>query len=95
MKVDEILIKPVVTEKASVLANTKTYMFMTNIKANKNQIKEALEKLYKVKVDYVKIMIRKGKTRKVGRKMSIKKLPDRKIAFIKLSEGKIDLFPQA
>lgn len=95
MKVNEVLVKPVVTEKASVLANAKTYMFITNVKANKNQIKEALEKIYKVKVDYVKIMVRKGKTRKVGKKMAVKQLPNKKIAFIKLSEGKIDLFPQA
>lgn len=95
MKVDEILIKPVVTEKGSILAKTKTYMFVTHLKANKHQIKEALEKLYKVKVSSVKIMIRKGKERKVGRKMTVKKLADRKIAFIKLAEGKIDLFPQA
>jgi len=60
-------------------------------KANKN----TLEKLYKVKVRDVKIMIRKGKKKRVGRKMTVKSLPSRKIAFIKLSEGKIDLFPQA
>ncbi|OGK09873.1 50S ribosomal protein L23 [Candidatus Roizmanbacteria bacterium RIFCSPHIGHO2_01_FULL_35_10] len=95
MKIDEVLLKPVLTEKGTNLANNKEYLFETHIKANKNNIKEALEKLYKVKVSRVKVLIRKGKKRKVGKKMVSKKLTDRKIAFIKLSEGKIDLFPQA
>ena len=40
------------------------------------------------------MMIRKGKAKKTGKKMRIKKMADRKIAFVKLIEGKIDLFPQ-
>lgn len=95
MKIEDVLKKPVLTEKGTNLANHKEYLFETNLKANKNNIKEALEKLYKVKVKQVKILIRKGKTRRVGRRMVSKKLADKKIAFIKLSEGKIDLFPQA
>lgn len=95
MRIDEILLKPVLTEKGTNLANNKEYLFETHIKANKNNIKEALEKLYKVKVKQVKVMIRKGKTRRVGRKMVSKKLANRKIAFIKLSSGDINLFPKA
>ena len=38
--------------------------------------------------------LRKGKEKKVGKKGLFKKTADRKIAFIKLIEGKIDLFPQ-
>lgn len=95
MKINEILVKPMLTEKATNLTNSKVYMFEVNLKANKYNVKEALEKLYKVKVSQVKIMIRKGKKRKVGRRMAIKKQTNKKIAFIQISEGKIDLFPQA
>ena len=95
MKINEILIKPIVTEKATNLVKDKVYTFETNPKANKNQIKEALEKLYQVKVLKVRIMIRKGKKKKVGRRMVVKKLPDKKVAFIQISDGTIDLFPQA
>jgi len=95
MKINEILIKPIVTEKATNLANSKVYTFAVYPKANKNQIKETLEKLYKVKVKKVRVLIRKGKKRKVGRRLAVKKLADKKVAFIQLSEGKIDLFPQA
>ncbi len=94
MKIDRVLIKPVVTEKATGLASAKVYVFETSLDSNKYQIKNVLEKLYKVKVGEIKIMVRKGKTRKTGRKMVAKKLRDRKFAFIKLIEGKIDLFPQ-
>ena len=95
MKIEEVLIKPVLTEKGTNLANKKEYLFETNIKANKNNIKDALEKIYKVKVKQVKVIIRKGKNRRVGKRMVSKKLADRKIAFVKLSEGEIDLFPKA
>lgn len=95
MQIDQILIKPILTEKATKLARNKVYMFEVNRKVNKFQIKEAIEKLYPVRVNEVKIVVRKGKERKVGRKMSIKRLPDMKIAYIKLKEGKIDVFPQA
>ena len=46
MKVNEILIKPVLTEKATKLANSKVYTFQVCQKANKNQIKQAVEKFY-------------------------------------------------
>ncbi len=94
MLINEVLIRPILTEKATNLVQNQVYMFEVDKKANKLQIKHALEKLYKVKVGEVKVMIRKGKEKKTGKKMKIKKMSDRKIAFIKLTEGKIDLFPQ-
>ncbi len=95
MQINEILIKPLMTEKATGLAALKIYTFQVNSKANKNQIKQAVEKLFLVKVDKVRIVFRQGKLRKVGRQSVPKKTPDRKIAYIGLKTGKIDLFPQA
>jgi large subunit ribosomal protein L23 len=95
MKITEILVKPILTEKATTLAQGQVYMFEVNPKANKNQIKTALEKLYKVKVANVRTMTRQGKVRRVGRRMTSKRLGDQKVAYIILKEGKIDLFPQA
>ncbi len=94
MLINEVLIKPILTEKATNLVQNQVYMFEVDKRANKFQIKQALEKLYKVKTGAVKIMIRKGKEKKTGKKMVIKKMADKKIAFVKLIEGKIDLFPQ-
>ena len=94
MLINKVLIKPILTEKATNLVQNQVYMFEVDKKANKFQIKQVLEKLYKVKTGEVKIMIRKGKEKKVGKKGLLKKTADRKIAFVKLIEGKIDLFPQ-
>lgn len=94
MIINKVLIKPILTEKATNLVQGNVYMFEVDKKANKHQVKEVIEKLYKVKTGEVRIMIRKGKEKKVGKKGLLKKTSDRKIAFVKLIEGKIDLFPQ-
>ncbi|MFA6017367.1 MAG: 50S ribosomal protein L23 [Patescibacteria group bacterium] len=94
MIINKILIKPVLTEKATNLVQSNVYMFEVDKDANKHQVKQVLEKLYKVKTGAVKMMIRKGKEKKVGKKGLLKKSASRKIAFVKLVEGKIDLFPQ-
>ncbi|MCX7955739.1 MAG: 50S ribosomal protein L23 [Patescibacteria group bacterium] len=93
MNIKDIILNPVLTEKATNLTKNKYYFFKVNIKSNKNQIKNAIESLYKVKVFEVKTIIRKGKTKRIGRRMKIKKISNEKIAFIKLKEGKIDIFP--
>lgn len=95
MIISDVLIKPVLTEKATNMVKDQVYAFEVNPKSNKNQVKTVLEQLYKVKVGEVKILTRKGKERKVGRRMQVKKLSDRKIAYVKLLEGKIDIFPQS
>jgi len=94
MLINKILIKPILTEKATNLVQNNVYMFEVDRGANKHQVKQTLEKLYKVKTGEVRIMIRKGKEKKVGKKGLLKKFSDKKIAFVKLIEGKIDLFPQ-
>lgn len=95
MKINQMILKPILTEKSTNLLKNSFYMFEVNQKINKPQLKQALEKLYSVKVAEIKVSNRKGKTRKVGRKLTKKKLSSKKIAFIKLKEGKINLFPQA
>lgn len=94
MLINNIIIKPKLTEKS--LKNTKNMMYAFEVakKANKNQIKQAVETLYKVEVAYVQTAIKKGKERRVGKSRLVKKLPDKKIAYIALNKGKIDIFPQ-
>lgn len=94
MKINEVILRPVLTEKATNLTKQKTYLLEVNKKATKHQVKTALEKLYKVTVDEIRITVRKGKKRRVGRKMKSKKLPDIKIAYVYIKEGTIDLFPK-
>lgn len=95
MQIEHILIAPLVTEKASGLAQRSIYAFEVNARASKEQIAQALQTLYKVKVGKIRVMTRKGKTRRVGRRMQTVQLTDRKIAYIVVKEGSIDLFPKA
>lgn len=94
MKIETVIIGPVLTEKATNLATGKVYMFKVHKDATKHKVKGALESLYQVKISKVSITNRKGKARRVGRRMTTKNLPDKKIAYVAVSEGKIDLFPQ-
>lgn len=88
----DIVIKPLITEQTTHFANKKNvYSFEVNNKANKIQIKGAVERLYGVKVTDVRTANRKGKPKKRGRFMG--KRSDWKKAVVVLDEQHhIDLF---
>lgn len=96
MEINDIIIKPLSTEKMTQLGEKyNKYGFIVNKKANKLQIKDAVEKLYNVKVLSVNTMLYRGKrviryTRRgwiEGRKDAFKK------AIVTLAEGqKIDFY---
>lgn len=88
-----ISIVPHVTEKATKLAEKNQYIFKVASKANKNEVKKAVEDLYKVKVLDVKIINVPAKRRQVGRISGWKK--GYKKAIVKIKEGqKIEIFPK-
>ena len=93
MQLNRVFIRPLMTEKGANLAKGGSYMFEVHMNSTKPQVRTALETLYKVKVKEVKLLIRKGKEKRAGRRMTTKQLPDKKIAVVTLKEGKIDLFP--
>ena len=64
----DVIIRPLITEQGMHLASTRSaYCFEVNRKANKCQIKNAVEKIYGVKVHKVRTANRKGKYRRRGR----------------------------
>ena len=81
----QIILKPIVTEKATKLSEFNKVVFEVAIKSNKNEIKGAVEKLFSVKVKAVNIVNIKGKLKRfkgiLGRRNSIKK------AIVTLEEG--------
>lgn len=82
----DIIIAPVITEKASVIAgNGKTYVFKVNKKANKFEIKDAIEKAFNVHVVNVNTLITKAKDKRVGKYTG--KTKTFKKAFITLKDG--------
>ena len=64
----EIIKAPVITEKASKLAQEKNqYVFKVDYRANKIEIKKAIEKLFNVKVEAIRTLNVKPKKKRVGR----------------------------
>lgn len=64
----EVLRRPLITEKATLLKQGDKYAFEVASKANKCQIKEAVERAFKVRVNKVNVITVPGKTRRVGRR---------------------------
>jgi large subunit ribosomal protein L23 len=87
-----VIIKPLITEKSTHQQTTRnTYAFQVSLDANKHQIKQAVEALYKVKVEDVRTMNRRGKPRRT--KLRMMHTSAWKRAVVKLAENStIDLF---
>lgn len=92
MNPNAVIIKPLVTEKSTHQQTTRNaYAFQVHHGANKQQIKEAIERTYSVKVIDVRTMNRKGKPRRARQKMSA--TSDWKRAVVVLDENsRIELF---
>jgi large subunit ribosomal protein L23 len=96
MKLSEVLVKPIVTEKSNKLSDkSRTYAFRIDRKANKLEVKKAVEDFYGVTVVEVNTVVVPGKAKSKftkagfisGRKPSYKK------AYVKVAEGEtIDLY---
>ena len=59
----DVILSPVITEKATMASEHNKVVFKVASKATKPQIKEAVEKLFDVKVKSVNTLVRKGKTK--------------------------------
>ena len=89
----DILIKPIISEKSTKNAGKNLYTFEVDLKANKYQIKNAVEKTFNVNVLDIKTIIRKGKTKRAGKKRLEVKKSSRKLAVVQLKpEQKLDIF---
>ncbi len=82
----DVIKRPIVTEKATVQKeNSNQVSFEVDRRANKIEIKQAVEKLFKVKVLAVNTMTVKGKVKRMGRFTG--KRPDWKKAVVTLNKG--------
>ncbi|MCW6035116.1 50S ribosomal protein L23 [Spirulina subsalsa FACHB-351] len=88
----DLIIKPIVTEKATLLLEQNKYVFDVVLKATKPEIKAAIESLFNVKVTKVNTARPPRKKKRVGRFVGYK--PQYKRAIVTLAEGdSIVLFP--
>jgi len=86
----DILLAPVVSEKSYGLLDEGKYTFIVDPRANKTEIKIAVERVFGVKVDSVNTLNRQGKTRRT--KFGLGKRKNTKRAIVTLKEGSIDIF---
>ena len=85
---EDVIIKPIITEKSNDEMQFGKYTFKVNKKATKVDIRRACEKLFNVKVLNVNTMVVKGKTKRVGR--NIGKTSDWKKAIVTIDTNPAD-----
>jgi len=87
----EVLRRPVITEKSTMLSDIGQYVFEVAEKANKIEVKRAVEEIFKVRVRAVNISHMRGKMRRMGRTQGM--TPGWKKAIVSLEQGyRIELF---
>jgi large subunit ribosomal protein L23 len=86
MRLQEVIRRPLITEKSTVLKDQKGIVaFEVDVRANKIEVKRAVEAQFKVKVADVRVAAVHGKTRRQGR--FVGRRPDWKKAYVRLKEG--------
>lgn len=81
----DVILSPVITEKATLLSEANQVVFNVAMKATKPEIKSAVEQLFKVKVSAVNTIVRKGKIKVFKGRKAL--LSDSKRAIVTLAEG--------
>jgi len=90
IKYYDVILKPVITEKSMELMADKKYTFLVHTEATKNQVKEAVEKMFAgTKVKSVNTMNLDGKTRRRG--MTFGKTAKTKKAIVQLTADSADI----
>lgn len=86
-------LKPVITETTMDLAKNNWYTFAAPVAPGKSELREMIEKIFKVNVLEIKTMIVKGKKKKSLKSRKMRELSDWKKVIVKVKEGqKIDVF---
>jgi large subunit ribosomal protein L23 len=81
----DVIRKPVITEKATMVSEANAVVFQVAIDATKPQIKEAVEAIFGVKVKAVNTVVTKGKEKKFRGRPGVRS--DKKKAYVTLEEG--------
>ncbi len=81
----EVIVRPLITEKATILAGEGKYAFEVDRRANKPQIRDAVQLAFNVRVAGVNTMNVRGKGRRSGRRYT--RTRDWKKAIVTLAEG--------
>lgn len=90
---EQVLIRPVVSEKSYALMDKGVYVFVVDDRATKVEVRQSVEEVFGVRVAKVNTLNRKGKRRRNRRSNTFGTRPDTKRALVTLVAGdRIDLF---
>ncbi|MGM7683968.1 50S ribosomal protein L23 [Cytobacillus sp. Hm23] len=88
----DIIKRPVITERSTDLLEEKKYTFDVDVKANKTEVKDAVEAIFDVKVEKVNIMNYKGKFKRMGRHSGYTNRRRKAIVKLTADSKEIELF---
>ena len=83
----DVIRKPLVTEKSMANQQKGVYTFIVDMRSNKPEIKNAIEKAFNVKVDVIRTVKIKGKSKRMKNMFLEGQRKDQKKAFVTLKEG--------
>ncbi|TDQ34711.1 50S ribosomal protein L23 [Aureibacillus halotolerans] len=92
MNARDVIKRPVITEQSTDLLADKKYTFDVDVRANKTEIKQAVETIFSVKVDKVNTLNRKGKFKRMGRHGGYTARKKRAIVTLTSESKEIDFF---
>ena len=87
----EVVLAPVVSEKSYALLDANTYTFIVRPDANKTEIKEAVQSIFKVRVTNVNTLHRKGKRKRTRQILGVRKSTKRALVTLH-PDDKIEIF---
>jgi len=87
--INQIIIRPLITEKTLQKASVGQFIFKADVSATKGQIRQMVEKFYKVNVIKLRTNIVRGKSRRFGRKRNEVIMSDWKKAIVTLKKGQM------
>ncbi|WP_243292385.1 50S ribosomal protein L23 [Bacillus sp. FJAT-47783] len=88
----DIIKRPVITERSMDIVAEKKYTFEVDVKANKTEVKDAVEQIFGVKVEKVNIMNYKGKFKRVGRFSGLTNRRKKAVVKLTADSKEIELF---
>ncbi|AMM91312.1 50S ribosomal protein L23 [Peribacillus castrilensis] len=92
MDARDIIKRPVITERSSDIMAEKKYTFEVDVRANKTQVKDAVQEIFGVKVEKVNIMNYKGKFKRMGKHAGYTNKRRKAIVKLTADSKEIELF---
>ena len=92
MEARDVILRPMITEKAMLAEDSKKYTFEVDVRANKTHIKQAIEEIFGVKVKNVNVMNVRGKMKRMGKYSGYTKKRRKSVVTLTADSKEIEFF---